>query len=99
MRCKHCHCDPEDARKLDQILAELVDLKAQGVKIMATLDEIVADVADESTVDDSIITLLTNISQQLKDAGNDPAKLQAVKDAIDANKAKIAAAVVANTPT
>jgi hypothetical protein len=101
MRCPFC-CrpfnslhDPAIARKLDDILAALESMESN---IMAKLDDIIADVADESTVDDSIITLLNNIAQQLKDAGQDPAKLQALQDAIDANKAKIAAAVAANTP-
>lgn len=65
-----------------------------------TLDEILSKVQAESTVDDSIIVLLNGISQQLKDAiaANDPVKLQAIADGLDANIAKIQAAVVANTP-
>jgi len=77
--------------KLDRIIA-------LQETMMAKIDDILADVQAESTLDDSIITLLTNIAQQLKDAGTDPAKLQAVQDAIDANKAKISAAITANTP-
>ncbi len=73
-------------------------LNTQGDKLMATAAEILADVQDESTVDDSIITLLTNIKAMLDAAGTDPAALDQVKALIDANKAKIAAAVVANTP-
>lgn len=86
-------------QKIDAILAGVKALQTQGIKIMATLDDIVADVASESAVDDSIITLLNNIAQQLKDAGNDPAKLQAILDGIEANKKKIADAVTANTPS
>jgi len=68
---------------------------------MALIDDLLADVADEAAVDDSIIALLNNISAQLKGAGTPAATLaqiQAVKDALDANKAKIVAAVLANTP-
>lgn len=67
---------------------------------MATkLDDLIADATDESTVDDSVIALLTSIKAQLDAAGTDPAKLDQLKALIDSNKAKIAAAVVANTPT
>jgi hypothetical protein len=68
-----------------------------------TLDELLAKVEQDSSVDDSIITLVTGVSQQLKDlqATIDPeaaTKLQAISDALDANIAKVQAAVVANTP-
>lgn len=100
MRCRYCHHDPDQihpavARRFDAIEAALSNMEK---RIMAKIDDILTDVQDESTLDDSIITLLTNISQQLKDAGTDATKLQAVQDAIDANKAKISAAITANTP-
>jgi uncharacterized protein YoxC len=80
-------------------LATKHDLAEMEKRIMALLDDIQADVEEETTVIDSVVTLLNNISQQLKDAGTDPVKLQAIKDAIDKNKATLAAAVAANTPT
>ena len=89
---------------------------------MATLAEIqekiakqTADIAEQKTVEQSIITLLGQVVQQGKDlatqlaaaiAANDPAALQAVADELDANNtaleantADIAAAVTANTPS
>ena len=68
---------------------------------MATIQDVSAAVAAESTVDDSIIVLLNGIVQQLKDAqaSNDPAALDVVVAGIQANTAKIQAAVTANTPT
>jgi hypothetical protein len=67
---------------------------------MATLADIQAAVAAEKTVEDSVITLLGQISQQLKDAiaANDPAAMQAVVDQIDANAKSLSDAVTANTP-
>lgn len=64
---------------------------------MATLDDIVSDVAQETTVDASIVTLLTNIAAQLKAAGQDQAKLDALHAAITGNIATIQGAVTANT--
>jgi len=68
--------------------------------LMATIQDVQASVAAESTVDDSIITLLNGIVQQLKDAqaSNDPAALDAVVAGIQANTKKISDAVTANTP-
>ena len=84
---------------IDTRLQNLADVLAhQGERIMATLDDLSADVADEASVIGSVETLLTNLSAQLAAAGTDPTKIQAIKDAIDANKARLSAAVVANTP-
>lgn len=108
-------------QKLDAVLSRIGVLETQGQHLMVTLadikaqsDALVANIAAESTVDDSIIELLNGIAatnaalkQQLADAiaSGDPAALQAVLDALtaanaatDANKAKIVAAVTANTP-
>ena len=74
------------------------NINKQLNKIMTTIDEIQADVTDETTVIDGVVTLLNNLSALLAAAGTDPVKLQALKDSIDANKAKLAAAVAANTP-
>ncbi len=67
---------------------------------MATLADIQAAVAAEKTVEDSVVQLLGQISQQLKDAiaANDPAAMQAVVDQLDANAKAMSDAVVANTP-
>ena len=67
---------------------------------MATIQDVSAAVAAESSVDDSIITLLNGIVQQLKDAqaSNDPAALDVVVASIQANTKKLQDAVTANTP-
>lgn len=67
---------------------------------MATIQDVSNAVSQESSVDDSIVTLLNGIVQQLKDAqaSNDPAALDAVVAGIQANTKKIQDAVTANTP-
>lgn len=68
---------------------------------MATLDDVVAKVTALGTVEDGVVTLLTDIKAKLDAAiaaGPDPVKLQALSDAIDAQSQKLAAAVTANTP-
>lgn len=68
---------------------------------MAQLDDVIAKVSSLGTVEDSVIALLTDIKAKLDAAianGADPAKLQALSDAIDAQTQKLSDAVVANTP-
>lgn len=66
--------------------------------IMSKIDDLNTAVSEESTVIDSTVTLLTNLTQMIKAAGTDPAKLDALMTSITANKTKLADAVVANTP-
>jgi len=65
---------------------------------MATLDDVVAKVTAVGTVEDSVISLLQQIKAKLDAAGQDPAKLQALSDALDAQAAKLSQAVTDNTP-
>ena len=84
-----------------QLLTQLI---AGQEKIMASLDETLAAVQAESTVDDSIIALLTGIKAQLDAAlagGLTPeaqAKVDAIFAAAQANSQKVSDAVTANTP-
>ncbi len=72
---------------------------------MATLDDVLKDVTDESTQLDSLSTLISGLQQQIKDALSGTklapdvqAKIDAVFARAESNKAKIAAALAANTP-
>lgn len=81
--------------RLDRIEGELT-------KIMATLDETLAAVTEESGKVDSLSSLVTGIKKQLDDvlAGQLPADVQAKVDAIfagvQANKQKVVDAINAN---
>lgn len=68
--------------------------------IMASIADLQAAVARNTDAEDSVVVLLKGISQQLKDAkaSGDPAALDAVISTLDANTAKLGAAVVENTP-
>lgn len=106
---------------LEEILTRVTRLAAQREVDMATvadiqakLDAIHTDVESETDIVTSVQTLLegntamiAGLKTQLDAAiaGQDPAALQAVSDALDtiantntANKARLVAAVVANTP-
>jgi len=86
--------------RLDALKRQLNLIFDRQEIIMATIDELKAAVARNTAVDDSVITLLQGISQQLKDAlaSGNPAALQEVITQLDANTQKMADAVTANTP-
>lgn len=63
----------------------------------AELDALTAEVANNTVVTQSAITLINNIAAQLAAAGTDPVKLQSLHDTLVANDAALAAAVAANT--
>lgn len=67
---------------------------------MATIQDIANAVAAETTVDQSIVTLLDNIVAELKaaQASNDPVAMDAVVASIQANQKTLSDAITANTP-
>lgn len=68
---------------------------------MATLDDTLAAVNAESTIDDSIIALLQGLEAQIAAGGLSPAdqaKVDQIFASAQANAAKVSAAVTANTP-
>src|SRR5262249_3823811 len=99
--------DPDEisGQELFRMTDVLRQVNTRLETIMATLDQIAQDVADESTLEDSLITLLQGVQQQLKDilsGATLPPDVQARVDDVfaklEANKTKLTAAVTQNTP-
>lgn len=90
--------DEGGERKLDLIVQLLRAVLAQGAKMSQELDDLTAEVAAETTVEQSAITLLNGLAAQLAAAGTDPVKLKALTASIKSSSDSLAAAVVANTP-
>ena len=69
---------------------------------MATLDQVLADVTAESTQIDGVMTFIQGLQAQIAALPGITPAMQTQIDAIfagaEANKAKLAAAIVANTP-
>ena len=63
------------------------------------LTNLTAAVTADTDAENSAITLLTTLASQLEAAKADPAAVQAIADQLNANASKLAAAVVANTPS
>jgi len=64
----------------------------------AATDRLTASVANLTTVSQSTITLLGQLSQLIRDNAGDPTALNKLADDIDADAAALSAAVTANTP-
>lgn len=81
---------------------DLLELLTQIKEIVMTtqegIDKLKADVAAQTTVIQSLVTLVNGLAQQIRDSADDPAELQALADGIEANTAAIAKAVTDNTP-
>lgn len=67
-------------------------------KMSAALDRLTTEVNENTAVIDSAVTLINGLAQQIRDAVDDPAKLNALADELDAKSNALAAAVAANTP-
>lgn len=101
------------SRKLDALNAAVRALQLQertmDQKLQATIDSLTEKVAANTTVDQSVLTLVTGLKGQLdaaiqsaKDAGASDAQLSALTDlgaTIDSNSASLRDAVTANTPS
>lgn len=88
---------PPWARELRNMLGYLI--QQQEIE-MATMTELQAAVARVTDAEDAVLALLAGIAQQLRDAqaSGDPAAIAAVIATLDSNAARLAEAVVANTP-
>jgi hypothetical protein len=77
------------------ILAAIQDSKDT---IMADLSSLTAEVARNTTVEASAITLLQGLKTALDAAGTDPVALKALSDQLGTNDTALAAAITADTP-
>lgn len=62
------------------------------------LDDLTKEVEETTSVVESAIKLIGDMAQRIRDAGTDPAKLNALAASLDANQQKLAEAIAANTP-
>lgn len=62
------------------------------------LDALTAQVAANTTIEESAITLIQGLKAKLDAAGTDPAALKALSDSLGAEDQKLADAITANTP-
>jgi hypothetical protein len=82
-----------------QVAKLLQTLSQQLGALMSALDDLKAQVAANTTVAQSAVTLIQGLKQKLDDAiaSGDPAALKALSDQLATDDAALAAAVTANT--
>ena len=68
------------------------------LKMSKELDDLTAEVAQDTTIEASAVTLIQGLVAQITAAGTDPAKLAALTASLTTSSTALAAAVAANTP-
>lgn len=89
------HSDPTVVSKLDRIIRLL---RREVVVIMANLDMLTQQVAENTSVEASAIELLQGLSEKLTAAATDPVALQALIDEMNNSADALAEAITSNTP-
>jgi hypothetical protein len=90
--------DPALERKLDRLIGALEQSNGIGDYLMATLDDLTAQVTANTSVEGSALTLIQGLADQLRNAGTDSGKLAALQNQLKASADKLAEAVATNTP-
>lgn len=83
---------------VNAINAVLPTLVKGQTQMAGELDALTTQVAANTTVEQSAVTLIQGIAAQLAAAGTDPAKLAALSASLKTSADALAAAVTANTP-
>jgi hypothetical protein len=91
-----------DERTLNALLTrveqKLDAIAAQEKTQMDAITALQAEVARNTTVEKSALTLIQGLHDQIVAAGTDPAALKAITDQLAANDDELVAAIVRNTP-
>lgn len=84
----------------ERILHFLYQITKQNQMIMADLTALQAAVAAETTIDQSVATLLTTLANELAtaNAAGDQAAIDAIVTTMQQNATTLSAAIMANTP-
>ena len=83
---------------VSQVLTGLQAVQLKESQMSNELTALTAQVAENTTVEQSAITLLAGLSAQIAALKDDPAAIQALADSLKASGDALAAAIVANTP-
>jgi ABC-type transporter Mla subunit MlaD len=92
----HIHQDPDT--RLDRILEAVTSLVLKGDVMSQALDSLATQVEQLKTVEQSAVTLIKGLADQLTAIKDDPAKIEALAAELKSTSEDLAAAVAANTP-
>lgn len=85
-------------QRLDAIDAKLNTILKGEATIMADLSALTTQVAQNTSVEESAVTLINGLAAQIKAAGTDPAALAALVTQLQKSSSDLSAAITANTP-
>lgn len=86
--------------KLDHLTMVLSKVEVTTMSVKSALESLKQDVADQTSLQQSVVTLLNGLADQLRQAidGDDEKALEDLHTQMTTNAAAMAAAVAANTP-
>lgn len=85
-------------RRLGILTGKLSQLTNRGDTEVKNLQALTDEVAANTAIEKSAITLIQGLATQIEESKDDPAALDALVVSLRANDADLAAAVAANTP-
>jgi|SRR6185295_14602257 len=94
----HPNSDPEISRRLGRIEKALTHIIEKVEQMALDFARLETEVSENSNVIQSVITLLTNIADAIRDAAADQAKVEALATQLDGQTQALADAVAASTP-
>ena len=94
----HPNSDPDIMRRLGRIEKALTHLIEGFEKMALDFTRLETEVSENSSVIQSVITLLTNIADAIRDAAANQATVEALATQLDTQSNALAAAVAASTP-
>ena len=71
----------------------------EQLKMAVDLSALQAQVQQNTTVEQSAVTLIQGLAQQLQAAQNDPAAIQSIINSLNSSANSLADAITANTPS
>ncbi len=83
---------------LEAIYRAVLTLNEESEHMSKELDDLTAEVAAETTIDQSAVALINGLAAQITAAGTDPAKLAALTTQMKTQSGDLAAAITANSP-
>lgn len=84
--------------KLDSVQLSSANIIVGGIIMSQEMDQLVAAVEADVTVDQSVLTFLQGIAAQIADAAGDRARSLALAQTVTASTDAVRAALIANTP-
>lgn len=85
-------------RSLDRIERMLTQLQRMEIHEMALLDDLTSQVQANHDLEESAVTMIQGLADQIAATAGDPAAVAALADSLRSSATDLGAAITANTP-